>query len=64
MEQPTGSGLRKEKDKATYCNPVCLTYTKSTSSKMTGWMTYKLESRLPGDSAFLSQAVLALELLI
>ena len=63
MEQQTGSKLRKEYVKAVYCHSAYLTYTKSTSSKMTGWMTYKLESRLPGESVFLSQVVLALELL-
>ena len=42
MEQLTGSKLRKEYDKAAY-----LTYTQSTSSEMLGWMSYKLESRLP-----------------
>ena len=29
MEQLTVSGLRKEQDKAAYCNPVYLTYTPS-----------------------------------
>ena len=28
---------------------VYLTYTQSTSCKMPGWMSYKLESRLPGE---------------
>ena len=31
MQQPTGSGLRKEYDKAVYCTLVDLTYTQSTS---------------------------------
>ena len=31
MEQLTGSGLRKEYDKAVYCHPVYLTYMQSTS---------------------------------
>ena len=40
MEQLTGSGLRKEYDKAIYCHSVYLTYTQSTSCKMrTGWVT-------------------------
>ena len=49
MEQLTGSGLRKEY-KAVYRHPVYLTYTQRTSCKMAGWMSYKLESRLPGET--------------
>ena len=30
-----------------YFHPVYLTYMESTSHKMSGWMSYKLESRLP-----------------
>ena len=30
MEQLTGSGSRKEYDKAVYCHPIYLTYTQST----------------------------------
>ena len=48
IEQMTGSKLGKEYDKAVYCYPVYLTYMQSTSCKMLGWMSYKLESRLPG----------------
>ena len=47
MEQLTGSGLRKEFDKVVYCNPIYLIYTQSKSCKVPGWMSYKLESRLP-----------------
>ena len=47
MEQLTGSGLRKEFDKAVYCNPVYLIYTQSKSCKVPGSMSYKLESTLP-----------------
>ena len=47
-KQMTGSKLGKEYDKAVYCYPVYLTYMQSTSCKMLGWMSYKLESRLPG----------------
>ena len=36
MEQPIGSGLRKEYDKPVYYHPVYLTYTQSTSCKMLG----------------------------
>ena len=49
MEQQTGSKLGKEYVKAVYCHPAYLTYTKSTSCEMLGWMTHKLESRLLGE---------------
>ena len=49
MEQQTGSRLRKEYGKAVYCHPVYLTYMQSTSCEMLSWMSYKLESRLPGE---------------
>ena len=49
MEQLTGSKLRKEYDKAVYGHPVYLTYTQRTSNKMLDLMSYKLESRLPGE---------------
>ena len=32
---------------AVYCHPAYLTYMKSTSCEMPGWMKHKLESRLP-----------------
>ena len=48
MEQLTGSKLGKEYVKAVYCHPAYLTYIKSTSGKIPGWMKHKLESRLPG----------------
>ena len=51
----TGSGLRKEYDKAVYCHPVCLTYMQSTSCKMLGWMKPELESRLPGEISITSE---------
>ena len=47
MEQQTGSKLEKEYIKAVYCLPAYLTYMKSTSCEMLGWMKHKLESRLP-----------------
>ena len=47
MEQLTGSKLRKQYDKAGYCHPVYLT--QSASCRMLGWISYKLESRLPGE---------------
>ena len=36
-------------DKALYCHPAYLTYMQSTSCKMPGWMTRKLESRQSGE---------------
>ena len=50
MKQVTDLKLGKEYDKAVFCYPVYLTYMQSTSCKMPGWMTYKLESRLPGET--------------
>ena len=32
----------------------CLTYMQSTSHEMLGWMSYKLESRLPGEISITS----------
>ena len=49
MEQQTGSKLGKEYVKAVYCHPAYLTSVPSTSCEMLGWMTHKLESRLPGE---------------
>ena len=46
MEKQTGSKLGKEYIKAVYCHPI---YLQTTSYKMPGWMSYKLESRLPGE---------------
>ena len=43
MEQLTGSKLGKEYDKAVYCHPVNLTYVKSTSCKMLGWVNQQTE---------------------
>ena len=54
MEQLTGSGLRKDYDKAVYCHPVYLTYTHSMLCEMPGWMSYKLESILPGKISTIS----------
>ena len=48
MEQQTGSRLGKEYVKAVYCHPAYSTYMQSTSCKMVGWMSHKLESRFPG----------------
>ena len=46
--QQTGSKSEKEYIRAVYCHPTYLTYIKSTSSKMPGWMKHKLDSRLLG----------------
>ena len=47
MEQRTGFKLGKDYVKAVYCHPDYLTYMQKTSYEMLGWMTHKLESRLP-----------------
>ena len=49
MEQRTGSKLGKEYNKAVYFHPIYLTYIKSTSSEIPGWMNHKLESRMLGE---------------
>ena len=49
MKQRTASKLGKEYVKAVYCHPAYLTSVPSTSCEMLGWMTHKLESRLPGE---------------
>ena len=54
-EQQTGSKSGKEYVKAVYCHPVYLTYMKSTSCKMPGWMKHKLESRLLGEISITSE---------
>ena len=41
--------LGKKYDKAVYCHPAYLTSMQSTSCKMPGWMTHKLESRFLGE---------------
>ena len=43
MEQLTSSKLGKECVKTVNCLPAYLAYMQSTSCKMPGWMTYKLE---------------------
>ena len=48
MKQQTGSKSGKKYVKAVYCHPAYLTYMKSTSCEMLGWMKHKLESRFPG----------------
>ena len=41
--------IGKEYTEAVYCHPAYLTYMQSTSSKMTGWVKHKLESRLQAE---------------
>ena len=54
VEQQTGSKLGKEFIKVVYCHPAYLTYMWSTSFRMSGWMKYKLESRLLGEISITS----------
>jgi len=49
IEQLTGWKLRKEYNKAVYCHPVYLTYMQSSSYETPGYISYKLESRFPGE---------------
>ena len=53
-EQQTGFRSGKEYIKAVYCHPAYLTYMKSTSCEMPGWMKHKLGSRLPGEISITS----------
>ena len=46
-----GKGVHQHNIKAVYCHPAYLTYMQSTSCEMPGWMSYKLESRLPEEIA-------------
>ena len=54
MEQQTGSKSGKECVKAVYYDPAYLTSMQSTSCAISGWMKYKLESRLPGEISITS----------
>ena len=49
--EQTGYKSGKEYVKAVYCHFACLTYMQNTSCEMPGWMMYKLESRLPGETS-------------
>ena len=40
--------------KAVYCHPAYLTSMQSTQYEISGWMNHKLESRLPGEIATIS----------
>ena len=55
MEQQTGSKSGKKYVKAVFCHPAYLTYMKSASCKMPGWMKHQLESRLPGEISITSE---------
>ena len=48
VEEQTGSKLAKEYVKAVYCHPAYITYMKSTSCEMPGWMKHKLEGKIAG----------------
>ena len=49
MEQPTGSKLGKEYDKAIYCCCAYSTYMQSISCEILDWINHILQSRLPGE---------------
>ena len=51
MEQQNGSKLGKEYIKGVYCHLAYLIYMQSTSRKMSGWMSYRPESRLLEETA-------------
>ena len=55
LEQWPSSKLGKEYIKAVYGHPAYLNYMQSTSHKMPGWMNYKLESRLLGETSTISE---------
>ena len=57
MEQWTGSKLGKDSDKYVYCYPAYLIYMQSILCKMPGWVTHKLESRLPEEISATSDIV-------
>ena len=48
VEEQTCSKLAKEYVKAVYCHPAYITYMKSTSCEMPGWMKHKLEGKIAG----------------
>ena len=56
MEQQTVSILGKEYAKAVYFLPAYLTYVKSTSCKLLGWIKHKLEPRLLGKISEIGRA--------
>ena len=54
MKQWTSSKFGKEYVKAACCHPDYLTYMQGRSWDMLGWMSHKLESRLPGEISIAS----------
>ena len=48
MEKQTSLKLGKEDIKAVYCHPAYLTYMKSTTCEMWGWMKNNLEIKIAG----------------
>ena len=54
MEQRNDSKLGNEFVKAVFGHPAYLTHLQNTSCKMPGWMKYKLESRLLGETSITS----------
>ena len=48
MEKQTSLKLGKEYIKAVYCHPAYLTYMKSTTCEMWGWMKNNLEIKIAG----------------
>ena len=54
LEQLICSRSRKEYHRTVCCHPVCLTYMLSTLWEMSGWMSYKLESRQVGETSTIS----------
>ena len=54
MEQQIGSKLGKEYTKAVYQHPAYLTCMQSYIIEMLGWISYMLESRLPGEISTVS----------
>ena len=49
VERLTDSKLGKEYINTVYCHSAYLTFMRSTTCKMLGWINHKLESRLPGE---------------
>ena len=54
MEKQSSFKSGKEYIKGVYCHPAYLTFMKSTSWKMLGWMKHKLGSRLLGEISITS----------
>ena len=54
MGQWTGFKSGEEYVKAVYCHRAYLTYMKTTSCEIPGWMKHKLESRLLGEISITS----------